>query len=58
MTAAAKSPHRPGQGLAHLRFFGRYLRYNLAAFADSRLTLGEKILCLPVLLRHIARAIK
>jgi glycosyltransferase involved in cell wall biosynthesis len=58
MTASAKSPHRPGGGLAHMRFFGRYLRYNLAAFADSRLGFVEKLLCLPFLLRHIARAIK
>ena len=58
MTPGAESPYRPGAGLAHMRFFGRYLRYNLAAFAASRLSLIEKILCLPVLLRHIARAIK
>ena len=58
MTAAAASPHRPAAGLAHMGFFGRYLRYNLAAFADSRLGLGEKLLCLPVLLRHVLRAIK
>jgi glycosyltransferase involved in cell wall biosynthesis len=58
MTASAKSPHRPGGGLVHMRFFGRYLRYNLAAFADSRLGFGEKLLCLPVLLRHLLRAIK
>ncbi len=58
MTASAKSPHRPGGGLAHMRFFGRYLRYNLAAFADSRLGFGKKLLCLPALLRHVLRAIK
>ncbi len=58
MTESAMSPHRPGGGLAHLRFFGRYLRYNLAVLGESRLSALEKTLCLPLLLRHVARGLK
>ena len=58
MTESATSPHRPGGGLAHLQFFGRYLRYNLAVLGESRLSALEKTLCLPLLLRHVARGLK
>ena len=58
MTESVQSPHRPGGGLAHLRFFGRYLRYNLAVLGESRLSALEKTLCLPLLLHHIARGLK
>ena len=57
MSGDARRTYRPG-GAAHLRFFWRYLRYNLAAFADSRLTPLEKTLCLPLLLRRLARGLK
>ena len=58
MIAGTDSPYRPGGGQAHMRFFGRYLRYNLATFFGSGLGFGEKLLCLPILLRHVLRAIK
>ncbi len=57
MSDEARRTYRPG-GAAHLRFFGRYLRYNLAILGESRLSTLEKTLCLPLLLRHVARGLK
>lgn len=57
MSDDGRRTYRPG-GAAHLRFFGRYLRYNLAVLGESRLSALEKTLCLPLLLRHVARGLK
>ena len=57
MSDEARRTYRPG-GAAHLRFFGRYLRYNVAILGESRLSTLEKTLCLPLLLRHVARGLK
>ena len=57
MSDDARRAYRPG-GAAHLRFFGRYLRYNLAVLGECRLSALEKTLCLPLLLRHTARGLK
>lgn len=56
MSAEAYRTYRPAGRPAHLRFFGRYLRFNLAILRACSLTPLEKAVCLPVLLRHVGRA--
>ena len=58
MADTATRPYRPRGRLAHLRFFGRYLGVNVAIFGRCGLSPLEKAACLPVLLRHVARAIR
>ena len=45
---------RPSGSFPFLRFFARYLRYNLAMLQPSSLSPIEKMVCLPYLLRHVS----
>ena len=58
MSTPATQPYRPVDRAAHWRFFRAYLAANLRVLADARIPLSHKALCLPVLLRHVLRAIR
>ena len=58
MSAPADQPYRPVGRTARWRFFRAYLAANLGTLRDADLPLLHKTICLPVLLRHILRAVR
>ncbi len=55
MTDPAASTHRPTD---HRRFYRRYLAANLRLLRNATLTAFQRLICLPVLLRHLMRGIR
>lgn len=58
MSAPANQPYRPVGWAANRRFFQAYLAANLRVLRDADLILSHKAICLPVLLRHVLRALR
>ena len=58
MSAPGAQASRPAGRAAHWRFFKDYLAANLRVLRGAKLPLHQKIICLPVLLRHVLRAIR
>ena len=57
MTAPADQAYRPLGWPARRRFFMDYLAANLGVFRDAALTPYQRMICLPVLLRHVLRGL-
>ena len=47
--------YRPNSPALQVRFVGRYLRFHIRVLHESRLSFGEKLLCWPWLLGHLAK---
>ena len=57
MTAPADQAYRPAGWPARRRFFMDYLAANLGVFWSTALTPYQRMICLPVLLRHVLRGL-